>query len=793
MATGQFEGIGTQIGSSGSNGGSGNTIAKAIDADFLSFYDAANLSDDWTGIDLGVGNSGTLTGFRVAARLGDSSASTIYQFEDRLRGGVVEVSDDPTFATGVTTVLTLPNAPPTIPARHFTDFIVTGAPAKRCARYLGPKNARCNVGEVRFLFSSTSVTAAKPAQPTVSPWGGNFPTRDPLVTITQPTTSAQAFYTLDGTAPDNTKTPYSGPFNVHGAVTLKAVSYDGSLATTTSDVCTCIFKNYGFKANEPLYDDRGNLVEAHSGGLLKGPKGEPLKINGWYYWCGGSANRYNVVQGFSDGLGADGIWLFKSASLLEPKWIFVGNILDNAASSYTVRPHMLYCPTNNNFVIWAKTYGSFNACIATAPTPEGPWTWVNVAYQPNGANYLDANLYQDDDLKAYAIWSDSAKINIQLLADNYQTVTGSPTTIVTGSQEAPAMAKDHTGTYVCVVSQSNYYNSAAGFGLTSYRATTPLGTWTISNTDLFEVDPTGTNYNVQSTDLLAFPNGLMLLGDYWVHSDIYQSGYAFIPIDGYAQIPSTWDLRRFDIPDNNLKKGCVSYYPLNELTSTSDPKDLVGGLDLTRAGVMPSNGARLRWRTFTNYADRTNNATHQTGDIQVWWNVWVRRGGGTNPVIFSKDDTGNEREYALYFLNSTGNIFFEVSANGTTTTSTSTSGGGMLPSNVWVMVTVWHDSVLNEIGMAINGAFNNSVSYASGIRAGTAPLTVGNTAAHGNAYTGDLRDFGMWKAPKPTQKQLDALFNNAIGLPYELFNNEYSLRGGNAGHRPYPYAPGRAA
>jgi hypothetical protein len=47
MPTSRVELVGTLFGSSGSNGGSGNTIAKVIDGNPASFYDAFNLSGDY--------------------------------------------------------------------------------------------------------------------------------------------------------------------------------------------------------------------------------------------------------------------------------------------------------------------------------------------------------------------------------------------------------------------------------------------------------------------------------------------------------------------------------------------------------------------------------------------------------------------------------------------------------------------------------------------------------------------------------------------------------------------------
>ncbi len=103
MATGRVELVGTQIGSSGSNGGGGNTIAKVLDGDFTTFYDAANASGDYVGIDTGVGGA-TVRTVKFAPRRGDSSESALTQYEDRVVGAQIQAADDSAFSSGLVTV-----------------------------------------------------------------------------------------------------------------------------------------------------------------------------------------------------------------------------------------------------------------------------------------------------------------------------------------------------------------------------------------------------------------------------------------------------------------------------------------------------------------------------------------------------------------------------------------------------------------------------------------------------------------------------------------------------------------
>lgn len=61
-----------------------------------------------------------------------------------------------------------------------------------------------------------------------------------LVTITS-SGSDSIYYTTDGTEPDTTKTKYSGAFAIASTVTVKAISYNGEIASAVaSKSCTYI-------------------------------------------------------------------------------------------------------------------------------------------------------------------------------------------------------------------------------------------------------------------------------------------------------------------------------------------------------------------------------------------------------------------------------------------------------------------------------------------------------------------------------------------------------------------------
>ncbi len=82
-----------------------------------------------------------------------------------------------------------------------------------------------------FAANNQLVSLERPAvaveAPVFSPAGGTY-TEDQVVTITCATENTYIYYTLDGSDPDDTSTPYEGPITITETTTVKAIAYDDS-------------------------------------------------------------------------------------------------------------------------------------------------------------------------------------------------------------------------------------------------------------------------------------------------------------------------------------------------------------------------------------------------------------------------------------------------------------------------------------------------------------------------------------------------------------------------------------
>ena len=118
---------------------------EVFDGNLNTYYDAANATGDWAGLDLG--SARQITRIKYAPRSGH---------QGRMVGGQFQGSNSASFSSGVVTFHTVPMSPW---AGVLTDVAVTNTGTFRYVRYIGPTDGYCNVAEVEFY------TEAAPAAP----------------------------------------------------------------------------------------------------------------------------------------------------------------------------------------------------------------------------------------------------------------------------------------------------------------------------------------------------------------------------------------------------------------------------------------------------------------------------------------------------------------------------------------------------------------------------------------------------------------------------------------------------
>ena len=135
---------GAVIGSSGSWGGGGNTIAKVFDGNTNTYYDAVNGTGDWAGFDLGSATADVAVQIKYCPRA---------TFASRMVGGQFQGASVSNFTSGVVTLFTVSATPPD---GTLTVQTITNTTPFRYLRYLGPASGYCNVAEVEFWGTSNT-------------------------------------------------------------------------------------------------------------------------------------------------------------------------------------------------------------------------------------------------------------------------------------------------------------------------------------------------------------------------------------------------------------------------------------------------------------------------------------------------------------------------------------------------------------------------------------------------------------------------------------------------------------
>ena len=520
----------------------------------------------YVAFDFGV--AAQVTRWRFAPR---PSASTIRannyspDWATTIAGSLLQTDASAAFSAPAT-IDTIPAQPgvPYYPRYWLSERKIAGAAPARYVRLKPPSTSFGGVSALQVFALAGTAANACPVQPVISPMGGRFPGLSVIVSITSLTAGALIYYTTDGSTPTTSSTLYAGPFTLSigggSTVTVKAIAYLASLSTPTSLVTTSApFCGYGFHPNDNWYDDKGNLIEAHSGHVDWDPNTSA------YYWIGEFQNigQLATTPTFFVPGGWPAVYLYKSVDLLN--WTIVGDILPQVLPGQIVggRFHWKYNALNNNYVLWSGSQDAFgNSSVYYASTSGSDitkgWTWNATPVMANTA--YDFSLFTDSDgVSAYIVWMHSINgaLNVQQLNSSYTGLTGSPFVFASSANREGCVLFKYPnstgGTYFILTTQPVPYNSSAESDLryVSNTGASPLAnSWSgMPGASAWASDPIGTNFNGQPSFVL-YPQGKTqpFIGlDFWVPNPTYNSRQVWLPIvvptstTMQIQTPATWD------------------------------------------------------------------------------------------------------------------------------------------------------------------------------------------------------------------------------------------------------------
>jgi len=311
----------------------------------------------------------------------------------------------------------------------------------------------------------------------------------------------------------------------------------GFLVVNIFHSCQPSVKDKIFTPGEIWNDTSGNPINAHGGGILF--------HQGRYYWFGEiKKGKTWLVPGQSwecYRVNAAGVSCYRSENLYD--WEYLGVALapdtinpdsDIHTSRVIERPKVIYNKKSGKFVMWlhidSEDYRYARAGVAISDKPEGPYTFLE-SMRPNGQMSRDQTLFQDDDGKAYHIFSseNNATMHISLLTDDYLQPSGMEKRIfIDQSREAPAMFKSKGKYYLITSGCTGWSPNPAMLA----SADTIMGNWTELFNPCIGPDSDST-FHAQSTFVLPLPgkpDEFIFMADRWNKTDLQDSRYVWLPL-----------------------------------------------------------------------------------------------------------------------------------------------------------------------------------------------------------------------------------------------------------------------
>lgn len=293
-----------------------------------------------------------------------------------------------------------------------------------------------------------------------------------------------------------------------------------------------------FEPGEVWKDTDGNPINAHGGGLLL--------YKGTYYWFGenkqGPTRRVEYVTSWEDyRVEAGGVNCYSSKDLLNWKYEGVALVPNKTDSTHDLhtskvieRPKVIYNKKTGKFVMWLhldnEDYSAARSGVAVSDKPTGPYQFVG-SEKPNGNDARDMTIFQDDDGKAYHLYSSegNATMHITLLSDDYLKHTATEKRILINlSREAPAVIK-HNGKYYLFSSGcTGWAPNPAAYAM----ADSPLGEWKQLDNPCQGANGEIT-YQSQSTYVVKAPgkkNAFIFMADRWNKTNLPDSRYVWLPM-----------------------------------------------------------------------------------------------------------------------------------------------------------------------------------------------------------------------------------------------------------------------
>lgn len=214
----------------------------------------------------------------------------------------------------------------------------------------------------------------------------------------------------------------------------------------------------------------------------------------------------------------------------------------------------------------------------------------------------------------------------------------------------------------------------------------------------------------------------------------------------------------------------VAYWRLDEASGTRN--DSVGSSHLTDVNTVTQATGKVGsagqfTRANSEYLNIADNVALSMGDIDFSIGVWVYLDSEpSTAAIFSKDASGSDYEYGMFYYQPDDRFYFWVGDSGGGYIQVAASTLGAPSTGTWYFLVGYHDATNNIIGISGNAGVPNTEAHTTGVFNSGGNFRIGADTATGNYFDGRIDEVGVWKNYVLTSADRTFLYAGGVGRTY---------------------------